>query len=134
MMANIENRINSNNNIINEAKRSAGGSNSNGLEPVGGVGVVNEDKPKVAKPKPPLLRTTSVGKLVNSFENGQIGEGNSSDEGADIDDYDASSVRILSRTTSPASIMNNNGYSKKPPLATKPILRHTVSSVSNQKR
>ena len=97
----------------------------------------DEDKPKLFKPRPILERTTSVGKLVNNFENGNFVDEASDPDDEVEDNYDASAVTILtSSTTSPGSLASmtasNMSYpyytnSKKPPLATKPILRHTVS-------
>ena len=68
--------------------------------------IIEDQRPKVTRS---LSRTSSVGKLVNNFENGNF---NNNEKMAKI---------------IPAMMT-------KPPLATKPILRHTVSSFKMRKK
>ena len=70
---------------------------------------LNNNTIEEVKLKRSLSRATSVGKLVNNFENGHF---------ANDDSYDADDDEIY--VTKPT-------IANKPPLATKPLLRHTVS-------
>ena len=96
------------------------------------------------KLKRSLSRATSVGKLVNTFENGQFTKEEEQNHiGASSKDffpqdigagYDADDDEI-SDAANPEEVLNFGGKIQmmkpviaiKPPLATKPFLRHTVS-------
>ena len=75
----------------------------------------NGNGSSLPKLKRSLSRTTSVGKLVNNFENGSAGGFNNN--------YHQD---LLGLQTAQA-VLPNFGNKPKPPLAAKPSLRHTVS-------
>ena len=100
------------------------------------------------KLKRSLSRATSVGKLVNTFENGQFTQEKQNDIGASSKDffpqdigagYDADDDET--DAANPEEVLNFGGKIQmmkpviaiKPPLATKPFLRHTVSCRPGQK-
>ena len=70
------------------------------------------------KLKRSLSRTTSVGKLVNNFENGTA---------TGITGQINNNYQELLGQTAQAVLLPNFGLKPKPPLAAKPSLRHTVS-------
>ena len=73
------------------------------------------------KLKRSLSRATSVGKLVNNFENGHFADNEEEEE--EVESLEATESEFYFHegyATKPAIAV-------KPPLATKPILRHTVS-------
>ena len=87
------------------------------------------------KVKRSLSRATSVGKLVNNFESNSISRNFTKEEQIAGAGYDADDDDETDGCTNPEVLVNFGGKIQmmkpviaiKPPLATKPFLRHTVS-------
>ena len=87
---------------------------------------VSEDQPKL---KRTLSRATSVGKLVNNFEKGHFAnndDDNSSDHASHLEQAISDEVDDI-YANSFYNVGGKPALAVKPPLATKPFLRHTVS-------
>ena len=93
------------------------------------------------KLKRSLSRATSVGKLVNNFESNSISRNFTREEQIAGAGYDADDDDETDGCTNPEVLVNFGGKIQmmkpviaiKPPLATKPFLRHTVSCRPGQK-
>ena len=80
----------------------------------------DNDDPFRPKLRRTLSRTTSVGKLVSNFEHGNLAQSEEEFHNDDSTNDDEQQQQIVMlRIPRPTC--------QKPPLATKPILRHTVS-------
>ena len=80
----------------------------------------NNNTIEEVKLKRSLSGATSVGKLVNNFENGHFADNEEEEEVESLEATESEFYFHEGYATKPAIAV-------KPPLATKPILRHTVS-------